>query len=343
MAYDPADLRLPGWLLRLFDALIRLRLPLTSGWSIAMTRAGVMFMLALIGVWAASFYSGNNLLYLCGAVLTGIVSAAVIQGMRLLRRMPAVGDMKLPLLEVKQVHVLRQDLPLPGGTSAMIDILGSYAAGAFNLQARCENDAVRISGRLRASRRGVFQLEYLRLQSEAPLGLFNIEFRQSSEYQIYVLPEAVPWQASALSGAHGQGMRDGDEWRDLRSYVPGDALSRVHWRKVAANARTDTLAWTVKRFADDESNQDVSHLRVDLRIPPQSKHEDFERLLGKAWFWLQQQRGRPGSLMLGRKLFDIADEQQINRAMRALASCRPETMAPAAGPGLLLSIYEARI
>ncbi|RMG81653.1 MAG: hypothetical protein D6712_15870, partial [Chloroflexi bacterium] len=72
MAYDPADLRLPPWLLRLFDALVRVRLPVGPKWRLGLTRPGVMYALALFGIWAAAFYSGNNLLYLCGSVLLAI-------------------------------------------------------------------------------------------------------------------------------------------------------------------------------------------------------------------------------------------------------------------------------
>ncbi len=342
MAYDPADLRLPGWLLRLFDALIRVHVPLAPGWRIAMTRSGVMVVLAMLGVWAAALYSGNNLLYLCGAMLTGLVAAVVLQGAALLRSIPAPADMALPVLEAGQVHVLRKHFPLTAGAAAMVDISWPFGDGRFDLQGRCSGNRVLISGRLRTDRRGVFALEKACLSSEAPLGLLKLSKYSASACNVYVLPAAVPWQAEPAAGAQDAALRDGDEWRDLRAYVPGDALARVHWRKVAAHAQVNSRDWSVKRFATDQSALKSAHLCVDLTLPEQADASDFERLLGKAWYWLQQQRGRPGSFALGQQLFDTGEDEQVVSAMRALAACRPDNRGVADGASMLLSLVGSR-
>ncbi|HKI60681.1 MAG TPA: DUF58 domain-containing protein [Mariprofundaceae bacterium] len=339
MAYDPADLRLPGWLLRFLDALIRVQLPLAPRWSIGVTRPGVMFVLALFGVWAAAFYSGNNLLYLCASVLLAISLAAVFQGVRLLKGFPGADRLELPVLEREQIQVFRQQLALPAGIAAMVRLHWQNEAGNFELSGRCTTDHVLLSGRLRASRRGVLGIGTVRLGSEAPLGLFRLTYQRPSESEMVVMPLSVPWQNVAGQQEQGQKMKEGDEWRDLRSYVPGDPLSRVHWRKAASNVQSDHF-WTVKRFGSGGENQETSCLRVDLRLPAHHDPTSFEDMLGKTWFWLQQHRGKAGLLVLGQQTFDSGDEASVRHAMRAIAACTPG-QAAIAGDGLLLSLAES--
>jgi len=338
MAYDPADLRLPGWLLRFLDVLIRIRLPFAPGWSIGMTRPGVMFVLALFGVWGAAFYSGNNLLYLCASVLLVICVAAVIQGVRLLHRFPAFETLMLPVLEVNQIQVIRQALPMLAGVAAMVRMQWHNMAGDFELSGRCTGGQALISGRLQPAKRGLFEVGAIRLSSEAPLGLFGLAHQRSGKSRMVVMPSSIPWQAAGGRQAEGQGLRDGDEWRDLRSYVPGDPLSRVHWRKAASNVQTDRF-WTVKRFASGGETAAAAYLRVDLRMPVHLDEAAFEQLLGKAWFWLQQYRGQTGGFVLGQQAFDTADEASVRQAMAAIAASRPGHAARA-GEGPLLSIIE---
>jgi hypothetical protein len=338
MAYDPADLRLPGWLLRFLDALIRINVPLAPGWLIGLTRPGVMFVFALFGVWAAAFYSGNNLLYLCASVLLVLSLAAVLQCVRLLKTFPGIDTLAVPVLERDQIRVVRQQLFLPVGMAAIVRLHWQNAAGDFELSGRCSADHVLLSGRLRAAKRGVFSIDKIRFGSEAPLGLFRLTHQRLCDTRIIVLPSSVPWQTVAFLHAEGQGLKEGDEWWDLRSYVPGDPLSRVHWRKAASNVQSDHL-WTVKRFGSGGDASETQSLRVDLRLPVHQGEISFEHLLGKAWFWLQQHRGKRGMLVLGQQTFDIGDEASVQKAMQAIASCVPGQAAKA-GDGPLLSLFE---
>jgi len=77
-------------------------------------------------------------------------------------------------------------------------------------------------------------------------------------------------------------------------------------------------------------------------LPVHANMHDFEQLLGKAWYWLQQQRGRPGRFILGQQVFDTGDDEQVASAMRALAACCPDNRGVAAGKGVLLSLVEGR-
>lgn len=223
MAYDPADLRLPPWLLAALALLIRIRLPLAPHWRFGMTRPGVIFVAALIGIWAAAFYSGNNLLYLCGALLTAILMAAVWQAVQRIRTLPAGLLAGMPAMTCGESRVMSEAFASPG-MSAMIGLEWCNGAGRHALMLRCEAQGVMLQGRLRPERRGLFENRQVQIESAAPLGMFVISLCRDFDTPMVVLPVPVSWHG----GEFARSAAEGGEWRDLRSYLPGDALSRVH-------------------------------------------------------------------------------------------------------------------
>lgn len=345
MAYDPADLHLPAWLLRLLDAAVRIRLPLAPSWYIGFTRPGVLFMGALAGVWAAAVYSGNNLLYLCGAMLLSLLLVGVGTAMYLLRSVPTVARYMPEAMHAGSPRVLRESMDFSSSFVAMVDIAwqadapAEASAQAASLRLRCMRGEGLLTGILRGDRRGVFQLSRQILTTEAPLGMWRLQYQRREAWDAVVLPAQVPWQFGMEAGrAQQQTVKEGDEWRDLRAYVPGDVLARVHWRKVMHGGD-----WLVKRFAGGEQEQARDMLRVDLRLPAGLGHPAFERLLGRASFWLDQRLAAEpihGTLILGRQRFDLDDTEQRQRGLRALAAAMPETLPPAGEGGMLLSLTE---
>lgn len=337
MAYDPADLRLPPWLLRTLDALVDLRIPLGSNWSLGMTRPGIIYSGAWFGVWAAAFYSGNNLLYLCGAVLTAIMAAALIRAVRLLKQFPSIS---LPVLQAGDVTVIRQPMPAAADAAAVVDLFWSNAGGEFSLSARCSASDSLLNGRLKPGRRGLFALDRLQLSTTAPLGLYVLSLKRDDGGEMAVLPSPLPWAAASRSSTSAEHQRhscfEGDEWSDLRDYMPGDPLSRIHWRKATGDARR----WSVKRFQLPETPATERLLRVDLRLPAGSQEADFESLLGRAWFWIRQEVHDRGRLVLGQEYFELSDERQYRQLLRALAAARPEHGPAAGSGGMLLSLAE---
>ncbi len=343
MAYDPADLKLPPWLLGLLDGLIRLHLPLAPHWRIAMTRPGVMFIAALVSIWAAAFYSGNNLLYLCGAVMTVLMLAAVAQAIYLLQSLPDL-QTAIPMLEAGQVTALRHEVPVRSNAvmniSAIVDIRWRHAGSAFALAGRCSQRQIRLDGRLKPLRRGLFRIAAMELATSAPIGLFVLSCVRRSPFEMTVLPAPAPWTKTVpgLSCSGDIALLEGDQWHDLRAYVPGDALARVHWRK----ADGDISNWVVKRFGSHAHSENDTLLRVDLRQPQDADEAAFEQLLGRVYSWVQQQKHHAPALILGQSKFDLGQKAHFQRALKALAAAEPESVPPAGQGGLLFSLMDGR-
>lgn len=333
MAYDPSDLKLPDWLLHFLERLIAIRLPVSVGWRLGFTRPGVIFTAALIGVWAAALYSGNNLLYLCGAMISAITIVSIIQLVFLVRGLPNP-IARMPLLEQNSVTVLREQMPLQRSVSAIIGISGSCGVTPLNLVGRCENHTFTLIGRIKPDQRGVFRCHHLQLSSSAPLGLFQLIQQRQEIDELVVMPEPVEWQLDSFTLMRsGADLTDGDEWEGLRAYAAGDALSKIHWRKATA----DSGNWKVKRFSSSAGQPDNALLRVDLRVKGGSTHAAFELLLGRVWFWVLQ-KGESGTLILGQQSFDLADSRQRLAAQRAIALAEPETVPASGDGGILLTV-----
>ena len=338
MAYDPADLKLPSWLLRFLDLLIAIRIPLGWGWRLGFTRPGIILFSALIGLWAAALYSGNNLLYLSGAMITAMSLAAIVQTRRILKYFPDPAAL-LPLLQQNSVTVVRREAELLIPAAAVVDINWHYGDGVFALSGRCEAGRLRLQGRIKAERRGLYRCQSLTLKSAAPLGLFQLELQRGDRGEVVVMPEPLSWQMDGQSvhADSGQQRIGGDEWHDLRLYTPGDALAQVHWRKASG----DISDWRVKRFALDAQEAPESILRVDLRMPAHADDAAFEALLGRVWFWVLAQ-GENGTLILGQQRFELAEAMRSGALQRAIAGATSETDPAAGVDGLLLAVSDDR-
>ncbi len=88
------------------------------------------------------------------------------------------------------------------------------------------------------SRRGVQQLERLRLESRFPLGLICAWTWLAPDWQAVVYPRPIPLlpypgtaaeQGKLAAGA----LNDSDEFFGFHSYQPGESLSRAYWRSYA--------------------------------------------------------------------------------------------------------------
>ncbi len=355
---DPADLQLPRWLLRLLDALARLRIRLPGSWRAGATRAGLVFTGAWLGVWAAALYSGNNLLYLCASLLTGIALAAILRGVRLLRETArALEAAPLPPATAGREwrHPIERRLASPAIAGVVTLAWRWQPADAHAMDAQGmppgmetgAGQALAGDGRLRlrlrasAKRRGVFRMAGLTLGTRAPVGLFALEKTLAFAAEWWVLPAPAPWPAALEGMPDARGAHGREQWSDLaglRAYAPGDSPRRIHWRK-AGHAPED---WLVKQFSPQERPRSDT-LIVDLRLPaarasdgaPDRARQAFERLLGQARRWLEEEPNAR-RLVLGAEVFDLRRKQARRAALRALAAARPADTPPAETRGILL-------
>lgn len=336
LAYDPADLRLPPWLLWLLDRAVRIEAPVFPGWRIGITRPGALYLGALTGVWAAAFYSGNNLLYLCGAMLFALAAAAFVRGVQLLRRTPELGPALPEYVEAGRQEVLRGVTPLLTDDAAMVDVKWYTTDNLLTGRLRVAGKAT-LTGRFFPKTRGYALFSRQELSTSFPLGLWRIVRLQQQAGQLLVMPRSVPWHDAEEELRR---LEQGDEWYGLREYVSGDSISRIHWRKVTS---VDS-GWTVKRFDRSEPYDQQQLLRVDLRLPSGMDEKRFEHLLGKVWYWFQEQLPhlKDGDLLvLGQEAFNLGDHQARTAAIEALARAEPDLSAPIGSGGIFLSLMDS--
>ena len=338
MAYDPSDLRLPPWLLRLLDGLIAIRIPIGGFWHIGMTRAGALMFFSLFGLWAAAFYSGNNLLYLCGAMLSAIALAALWQGIQTLRHCPKFGAFLPDYMLCEQPFVLRQRIEYPRKTSALLHV--AWADTEIQLHARLSAEKSLLMGQFTPNKRQYRKLEKQYLKTSAPLGLWEITRQRQDPALWVVLPKPIAWSTSQhqqqnIGQDNPKPLSEGDEYHDLRAYAVGDSPSRIHWRK----STLEPASWRIKHFSQYEQHLETAHLCVDLRLPQylsdnHEQHAAFEALLGRTWHWLQSQissnQSSPASihLNLGQQDFDCSKPQELQAAIHAIAAAKPERLPP---------------
>jgi len=351
MAYNPSDLRLPPWLLRLLDWLVAIRIPIGHLWHIGMTRAGSLMFFSLLGLWTAAFYSGNNLLYLCGAMLSAIAIAALWQGVQTLRHCPKFGGLLPDHVACEQPFILRQHIEYKRNTSALIHI--TWAETNMQLHARLSANESLFMGQIYADKRQYTELEKQYLKTSAPLGLWEITHQRQDPAWWIVLPKPIAWSASQyqqknIGQDNPEPLLEGDEYHDLRAYAVGDSPSRIHWRK----STLEPSSWRIKHFSQHTEQPEETHLCVDLRLPKHltnshERHVAFEALLGRTWHWLQNHTTNKKCLptnihlVLGQQSFDCSKSQGLQAAMHAIAAAKPEHLPPRTQNNhMLLSLVE---
>ncbi|MDX8413262.1 MAG: hypothetical protein R8J85_04170 [Mariprofundales bacterium] len=334
MAYDPADLKLPAWLLQLLDNAVRWRLrwPLgdNSRWRLGMTRVGAVFIAAWSGVWAAALYSGNNLLYLCAAMVTVLAARALWVGAGLLQQLPPLCDWYPPQITVGEPHCWQHRFASATQHAAAVKlrltVTGNHGEPTvLDGSTHLITPTATIRGRWLLAQRGRYQAITLHAETAAPLGLFTLErtLPCPKSTEIIALPRPVAWIASEVTShaAHPSPIQGDEAWSGLRPYIAGDPLSRIHWRKASSGN------WATKQFALPQPRIALPMLSLDLRLGSASTPQQFELLLAQAWFWLQSEP-EAERLAVGSQLYLLGDAQRNHAAMRALAAAVPSHQPP---------------
>jgi uncharacterized protein (DUF58 family) len=143
----------------------------------------------------------------------------------------------------------------PFGTSGRVLTLWPYSMRRWVTTKHCE-------------RRGLYTYGELKVTSRDPLGLFNRTLRVGKKQEALIYPATVDLSGFFVPAGHGwtEGMVRGrtstpsPTAASVREYVPGDAVSHVHWR---ATARAGKLM--VKEFEREPSGPaDAVWVLLDL-------------------------------------------------------------------------------
>jgi uncharacterized protein (DUF58 family) len=236
------------------------------------TRAGWVFFALTLGVGMAALNTGNNLMYmvlsllLSFLVLSGVMSESALRGIQVRRVLPV--ELVAEQEAIVGVEVTNQQRRVPAFAIVAEDVIrvgGSTrpAGRAFALRVAPGASEMR-SYRFTPQKRGPLEFVGFRVATRFPFGLFSKALWIEASRGALVFPALDPTQpAAARLGANRRG-----EWRTgpagqspesagLRSYAPGDAYRRVHWR---ASLRRGALL--VRQQEQESTGEHVVRLRT---------------------------------------------------------------------------------
>jgi len=236
------------------------------------TRAGWVFFALTLGVGMAALNTGNNLMYMVLAlllsflVLSGVMSESALRGIQVRRVLPA--ELVAEREAIVGVEVTNQQRRVPAFAIVAEDVIrvggATRPAGrAFALRVAPFASEMR-SYRFTPQKRGPLEFVGFRVATRFPFGLFSKALWIDAGRGTLVYPALDPVRPpEARLGANRRG-----EWRTgpagqspesagLRSYAPGDAHRRVHWR---ASLRRGALL--VREQEQESTGEHVVRLRT---------------------------------------------------------------------------------
>lgn len=293
---------------------------------LSLTGLGAQCLVALLATGAFAVNTGNNLLYLVFSLMLALLLVSGIFSRRALGGIKVLGFEEGNLFaRVRGGLRLRLEDLHPGRTRGLevhLTLADGRVAPTF-LGATSPTGATLVTLQVRADRRGLTHLQRLELRTRFPFGLIEKSRFISLEEPLLVLPHPrtpparpATWRGE---GHRSQGLDGASSPQGTRPLRPGDAPSRVHWKRTAQRGEP----W-VRTFEDERPLG--LHLRLDLRDwgPGRPFERELERLSG-AILQARLQK-REISLEL-RDRTGLRDVEGASPCWRALA------LATAAGAG----------
>jgi uncharacterized protein (DUF58 family) len=209
---------------------------------------GLLFLalVTVVGV-AAGSRAGNLLVWVFSAMVawilvSGVVSGAMLMGVRVRRLEPGAGSVGRPLQLRYAVTNTNWLWPIADLRVTESRVDPALATTSHAWLARCgTGQTVHAEGVLWPRRRGRIRLESTVASSRFPFGLMEKSVVSSQPREILVHPQVVPLTPIAFARlvrtGIGQGQRvadgrgGGDDFRGLRAYVPGDPSRHVAWKR----------------------------------------------------------------------------------------------------------------
>jgi uncharacterized protein (DUF58 family) len=301
---------------------------------LSLTGLGGQYLLVLLATGAFAVNTGNNLLYLVFSLMLGLLLVSGIFSRRALQGIKVQGfDEGNLFARVRGGLRLRLEDRHPGrvrGLELHLTLAEGTVAPSF-LGATNAQGATLVTLQVRADRRGFTRIQRLELRTRFPFGLIEKSRFISLEEPLLVLPHPRTQPARPASwrgeGHRSQGLDGASSPQGVRPLRPGDAPSRVHWKRTAQRGEP----W-VRTFEDERPLG--LHLRLDLRAwaPGRPFERELEQLSGA----ILQARLQKRDISL-----EVHDGTGI-REVRGAAQCwRALALATAAGPGLDLGSQDS--
>lgn len=227
---------------------------------------------------------------------------------------------------------------LPGHHAGYVSSVGPHQRIAWRARTVCR-------------RRGRYTLGPVVATTGDPLGLFRRELQLAPEHELLVLPPVLPLAQLALFPGAMPGRGRGSQ-RSLqtttnvvtvRNYVPGDALTRIHWPTTARLGQ-----FMVKEFDLDPTIDVVLLLDLDRDAQAgegDSSTEEYSVTLTAtlAAYLLRQQELAVGLAVNGVDEASLQldrGERQLDRVLEILAVVHPQRALPLAQA---IALEEARL
>jgi uncharacterized protein (DUF58 family) len=245
------------------------------------SREGKYFIGITIGIGLAAVNTGNNLLFLLLGwmfsviIASGILSESSLRGLVVTRLPPPRIFAGRPFL--MGIQLRNEKGRLPSFSIEIEDLVGGKP-----LDKKCYFLKIP-AGRTQATsyrhtfpRRGLYQIDGVRVATKFPFALFRKSRDVAHGSQVLVYPAVVPVPVpppTALSQGEEQRMRTGrrGEFFGLREHREGDDSRDVHWRSSARQGRM------MIREYEEEAHRRITIL-VDNSLPPGATAEDEDDL-----------------------------------------------------------------
>ncbi|HEV7127867.1 MAG TPA: DUF58 domain-containing protein [Ktedonobacterales bacterium] len=303
---------------------------ITTGWRpLFVVTYALIAALVLSSAWMALSLQGMSF-----SRTTPIARAQV--GERMEERLALENRSWFPKLWVQ----VSDESTLPGHHAGYVSSLGAHKRITWRARTLCRQ-------------RGRYLLGPVSATTGDPLGLFQQTVPLAPAYPLLVLPTVLPLENFVLYPGAMPGRGRGSQ-RSLqtatnvvtvRTYVPGDPLTRIHWRSTARMGQ-----FMVKEFDLDPTVDITILLDLDRRVQvgqdEQSTEEHGVTIAASIANYLLRQKqlavglvvsGMPeGSLLLDR------GERQLDRILELLAIAHPRVNAPISEALALEAVHLAR-
>ncbi len=230
-----------------------LRLPRT----LKITREGWRFVVLVFLIGAAAINTGNNLLYLVFAmllsliVISGIMSEHTVKKVGVTRGLPrhifrgVAAPVRLTIVNRKKLLASYSFNVKEAKTE------GVEAEPLYTLKLNRSKKTHGVS-RYTFSRRGIYELEALKITTRFPFGLFIKGRKEDGPEEVLVYPkirplktdESVPGFSSGASSLPRKGT--GTQLHGLRDYTLWDDSRFIHWRSAARTRKLLTKEFEVE-------------------------------------------------------------------------------------------------